>query len=250
MRQAYTEFGDRRNPSILFLHGIRLGRDIWTPHARALVGRYHVVAVDLPGHGALVDVPFTKENVRDVVSETIRTTCASPPLLVGYSLGGYVAMEYAAHHPGETSALLLAGCLMDYAGWKRWPYEMSARLSQMVPDPVLDVFAHVSLHAVLPRAIAHSVEQIPFNRRTFGATAEVARSNGERFSDVLATYRKPVLFLQGEYDVVFRLDEQRFLKRVPQARLKLIRHTDHTAPLRRPQEFTSIVADFAASVFR
>lgn len=208
------------------------------------------MTLDLPGHGALVDVDFTPENVRAVLDDAIDRVCASPPLLVGYSLGGYVAMEYAARSPDKTSALLLAGCAMDYGGWKRWPYEMSARLSQIIPSPVLDAISHVSLHAVLPRALAQSVEQIPFNRRTFGSTAEVGRTHGNRFSDLIAGYRKPVLFVQGEFDIVFRMDERRFLNRLPQARLRVIRHVDHTAPLRRPQEFTGIVADFAASVFR
>ncbi len=248
MTRTFTEYGDRRNPAILFLHGIRLGREIWAPHARLLAQRYHVVTVDLPGHGALAHVDFSEATLRNTISNAVENICASPPLIVGYSLGGYVAMEYSAHHPEHTAGLVLAGCAMDYEGWRRFPYEMSARLSEMVPRPWLDAFFHVSLRVTLPKSLAQVVEQIPFNRDVFRRTAIIA-GNNKRFSEMLATYRKPVLFVQGEYDVVFRMDEKRFMSLLPQARLRVIRRSDHTAPLRKVKEFSDIVADFAERIF-
>jgi pimeloyl-ACP methyl ester carboxylesterase len=248
LTRTYTEYGDRRNPAILFLHGIRLGRDIWAPHARILAPRYHVVTVDLPGHGVLAHQDFSITSVRDVITNAIENVCTSPPLIVGYSLGGYVAMEYAANNPERTAGLVLAGCASDYEGWRRWPYEASVRLSEAIPQQWLDAFFHVSLRVTLPRAVAEVVEQIPFNRAVFRHTATIANRN-RRFSDILARYHKPVLFIQGEYDVLFRMDERRFLSAVPQARLRVIRHVDHTAPIRKVKEFSDIVADFAERVF-
>lgn len=58
-----------------------------------------------------------------------------------------------------------------------------------------------------------------------------------------------MLIVNGSYDLFFRLDEKRFLHRLPQARLRLMRGTDHTGPLRRSGEFASIVEAFAAMVF-
>lgn len=213
-----------------------------------LAPKYHVVTVDLPGHGVLADVEFTADSVRAVMDEAIENACASPPLVVGYSLGGYVSMEFAANHPEKTAGLVLAGCAMDYEGWRRWPYEMSVRLTETLPQPWLDAFFRLSLRASLPKRVADVVEGIPFNPSVFRNSATMAQSN-KRFSDLLATYRKPVLFLQGEYDVVFRMDEKRFLSAVPQARLRVIPHADHTAPLHKVDAFASIVGEFAAQVF-
>jgi pimeloyl-ACP methyl ester carboxylesterase len=70
-----------------------------------------------------------------------------------------------------------------------------------------------------------------------------------RNSDLMRSYHKPVLFLNGEYDLLFRIDERRYLHALPQAELKVIRHTDHTAPMREAQEFAGAVGDFAGRVF-
>ena len=109
---------------------MRLGRDIWAPHARALAQRYHVVTLDLPGHGALAGVPFTQRRVDELLNDAIDNVVGSAPLTIGYSLGGFVAMRYASQFPERTRALLLAGCTLDLEAWKRWPYGAGVRLTQ------------------------------------------------------------------------------------------------------------------------
>jgi len=245
----YSAYGDPSRPTIIFIHGIRLGREVWAPHARALANDYHVVTLDLPGHGALAPIPFTSQNLNALIGGVIERFCtARRPLIVGYSLGGYVTMNYAAEYPDRTRGLLLAGCTLDFESWKRWPYELSVRLSQAIPETLLSRLLDVSLHLTLPKALADVVSPIPFNRDVFSRTNALARSH-TRFSEKLAGYRHPVLFVNGEFDLVFRLDERRFLKRLPQARLRVLRGTDHTGPLRRVEEFTSTVRLFAQKVF-
>lgn len=245
--RARSVYGDPANPPILFLHGIRLGRQIWERHAALLASDYHVVTVDLPGHGALTGVAFNEANLIELLDDTV-DRLAQPPLIVGYSLGGFAAMRYASSFPQRTRALLLADCTLDFDLWKMWPFDASVGFMQMLPGPMLDAFLHVSLYASLPREYAQLVETIPFDRSVLTATNAIARSV-TRASDGIATYRKPVLIVNGEYDVAFRSDERRYLHRLPQARLRIMRGVDHAAPMRRIAEFTSIVAEFAGKVF-
>jgi len=245
---AYTEYGDRRNPTILFLHGIRLGRDIWAQHASMLADRYHVIALDLPGHGSLAQMPFSEHTIGALLEDTIKRHCAGPPLIVGYSLGGYVAMQYASQRPQHTRGLVLAGCTLDFSGWHHWPYGVSARLAELIPEQWYDTTSHFILHLLMPKAWADLVEAIPFNRKVLSRTNATIAGH-YRFSKRIARYRKPVLFINGAYDFIFRSDERRFLARLPQARLKLIGGVDHTAPLLRVAEFTHLVREFADHVF-
>jgi pimeloyl-ACP methyl ester carboxylesterase len=244
---AFSEFGDRANPSILLLHGIRLGREIWEPHARALAAEYHVVTLDLPGHGALSHVPFESAAIEELMETATASVCASPPVVVGYSLGGYVAIDYASRRPERTRGLLLSGCTIDFESWKRWPYEAGARFTQLVPGLWLDKLFDLTLHLTLPPAWATLVSRIPFDPSVIASTSSLAHTSS-RFSEKLARYKRPVLVVNGEYDVVFRLDERRFLTRIPHARLRVVRRADHIAPMRYVEEFTSIVRDFAGDV--
>jgi pimeloyl-ACP methyl ester carboxylesterase len=244
---ARSSFGDPARPPILFLHGIRLGREIWEQHALLLAQHYNVITLDLPGHGALTGVPFTQENLFALLDATIDSLSA-PPLIVGYSLGGFVAMRYAASFPERTRALLLADCTLDFDQWKMWPFDASFGFMRLLPNPMLDAFLHATLYMTLPRHYAAIVERIPFDRDVLSRTNAIARSV-TRGSDGIATYRKPVLVVNGEFDVAFRADERRFLHRLPQARLRIMRGLDHAAPMRRVGEFTEIVDEFAAQVF-
>lgn len=245
---AVSTFGDPARPAILFLHGIRLGRAIWTQHATALAHRYHVITVDLPGHGALADIPFTEDRLTALLDRIIDELACSPPLIVGYSLGGFVAMRYASQFPQRTSGLLLAGCTLDFEAWKWWPYGVSVRLTQLLPDAWLGMLLHTTLYMTLPRQWLDVVENIAFNRKVLSQTSDIVRSQRSAL-DGISAYRKPVEVVNGQYDLVFRVDERRFLHRLPQARLRIIRGTDHTAPLQRVGEFTSIVDAFAGRVF-
>ncbi|MDP9110323.1 MAG: alpha/beta hydrolase [Candidatus Eremiobacteraeota bacterium] len=245
--EAYTAYGNPANPPIVFVHGIRLGRDIWESHARALAADYFVVTLDLPGHGALADLPFLPEHIDALFDHVIANVCASAPLFVGYSLGGYAAIEYGSRRPGRVRGLLLAGCTLDFETWKRWPYELSVRLTAMLPALLFERMIWWSLHLTMPRVWADLIYSIPFNRSVLTQTSAMSSANS-RFSEKLIGYRKPVLFVNGEFDIVFRLDERRFLQRVPQARLRIVRGVDHTMPMRRSAEFIGIVRDFARRV--
>jgi len=244
---ARSSFGDPDRPAIVFLHGIRLGRAIWDQHALALSQRYRVVTLDLPGHGALTGVPFTEENLMALLDDTLATLPA-PPLVVGYSLGGFVAMRYAGAFPERTAGLLLADCTLDFDQWKIWPFDAGVGFMQFLPQPMLAAFLHATLYMTLPRNYAAIVERIPFDRDVLSRTNAIAREISKH-SEGMAAYKKPVLIVNGELDVAFRADERRFLHRMPQARLRIMRGLDHAAPMRRVDEFSTIVEEFAGRVF-
>jgi pimeloyl-ACP methyl ester carboxylesterase len=225
-----------------------LGREIWNEHARKLARRYHVVTLDLPGHGVLAKMDFSQENVSALLEHVVADVLHAPPLLVGYSLGGFVTMRFATQHPERTAGILLADCTLDFEGWKWWPYGASVTFTEHLPRPLYDAMIHTMLSLTLPQRWVEIVESIPFNRDVFAQTSAIVREQKDALKEI-ATYRKPVLIVNGEYDFAFRSDERRYLHRLPQARLRILRGTDHTAPLQRVEEFTEIVDEFGQKVF-
>lgn len=109
----YTlEQGDPEEQTILFLPAANMTRHSWRPHMDDLAEEFHMVAVDLPGHGHHPSPTFDfKEAIRTVLSVLEAT---GPAILVGYSLGGYVAAHTARNAPDHIDGIVLMGAAHNW----------------------------------------------------------------------------------------------------------------------------------------
>lgn len=244
--RGVRHYGDPRNPPILFLHGIRLGGAIWERHARLLADTFFVVTPDLPGHGELAGLPFDVPVIDAFLRYISESVVSRPPLIVGYSLGGYVAMRYATDMPEQSAGLLLTGCSTDITGHRQTLYEVGVGITAQIPAPMLDKILALFFRLTLPRRIARVVIPFPFDQRTFDLSRRTA--GGVEYSARLERYGKPVLIVNGEWDLLFRPDEQKYA-RAARAQVIVMPKTDHVAPLRHPEAFAAIVRAFACEVF-
>ncbi len=96
---------DASLPRILFLHGFLGSGSDWVPIARQLENDYCCILVDLPGHGESdieangnPDLFFT-ETVDALAEELSRSAAPEPCFLVGYSMGGRIALSLALRYP-------------------------------------------------------------------------------------------------------------------------------------------------------
>lgn len=104
--------GGRGEPVIL-LHGPGEHALKWSRVIPGLVETHHVIAPDLPGHGAseVTGGPLTRDRVLAWLDALIERTCASPPALVGQVVGGAMAVLYAADHGARVRRLVLVDTL-------------------------------------------------------------------------------------------------------------------------------------------
>ena len=114
--------GPQDGPAIVFVHGTRLTRSSWTAQVDALRDAYRVVTMDLPGHGVLADQPFTMSAARAELARVIETAAGGRAIVVGLSLGGYVAMDLAAKRPEAVRGLVLSGATQEPIGLRARPY--------------------------------------------------------------------------------------------------------------------------------
>lgn len=96
----YLEWGERGRPGIVLIHGGSAHAHWWTHLAPMLAGSYHPVALDLSGHG---DSGRRNEYSFDQWAEEVMAVCRAcgiddPPVLVGHSMGGMVAIVAASLH--------------------------------------------------------------------------------------------------------------------------------------------------------
>jgi pimeloyl-ACP methyl ester carboxylesterase len=231
--------------TIVFLHGTRLTAAMWAPQVVALSDEFECLALDLPGHGTRSAERFSLTGAAESLANEIATRGGGGrAIVVGWSLGGYVAMELAARFPERVSGLVLAGATADPTGPWIVPYNALAVALRVTPVPWLDTLHAWFFRRRYPPAIGEPILAAGFDYRA-GSQA-VRTVIGERFRPRLARYPGRTLIINGESDLLFRLAERSFAAVATDARRVLIRGAGHRTNLDQPEAFTAAVRAFAA----
>jgi len=122
VKLAYRVAGDPAAPLIVLIHGLTGSSSDWEQTAQALAAAgWRIIAPDCPGHGGS-EAPNEPEvydpaNVGDLLHALVLEQTHTPAVLVGNSMGGAIAQEYAIRHRRDARALVL----VDSAGDLRQP---------------------------------------------------------------------------------------------------------------------------------
>jgi pimeloyl-ACP methyl ester carboxylesterase len=242
-----TAAGPIGAPAIVFLHGTRLTRSAWAGQLDALSDEFRTIAIDLPAHGTRADEAFTLEGAADLVGATIRDHAAGGrAVIVGLSLGGYVAMVLAARNPECVRGLVLAGATAEPVGARSIPYRALAEILDRFDGPALRALNAWFFRNRYPASIAEPIVAGGF--WSDGGAHALRTLFGQRFAPRLAAYPGPTLILNGEWDLLFRMSADRFAAAAKDARRVRLPGALHLSNLDRPDAFNAAVRRFARSL--
>jgi pimeloyl-ACP methyl ester carboxylesterase len=133
---SYREHGDDGpggGPALILLHGGLGSGDMFQAILPELTGKRRVITVDLQGHGRTPDVdrPLRFESMADDVAALVEHLGLGQVDVMGYSLGGGVALRMAIQHPELVRRLVLVS--VPFRGDAFFP-EVRASMRQMGPD--------------------------------------------------------------------------------------------------------------------
>lgn len=237
--------GPDDGPPIVFVHGALMSHSVWRPQLDALRGRFRCLTVDLPSHGVLVDERFTLDRGVATVRAAI-DAAGGRAVVVGLSLGGYVAMALAGRHPHAVRGLVIAGCTREPARLSRAVFLVYALALRLVPQRPLRAVVDRLIRHHYGAAVGAAITSGGYHPR--GGGVGVRAIVGGRFRERLLRYGGPILAINGTHDLVFRVGARHFLAGVPDLSYVELHGANHLSNVDRPAEFSAAVEAFVAGL--
>jgi pimeloyl-ACP methyl ester carboxylesterase len=238
--------GPPDGPAIVFVHGTRLTGAMWTPQIAALSDEFRTVALDLPGHGRRATEPFTIDSAADALASDIREHAGGRAVVVGLSLGGYVAMALASREPALVRALVLSGATAEPIGVRMVPYLALASVMGRVSDERLQRVNARYFRRRYPAALAEPIVAGRFWSR--GGADALRAISGERFIPRLAAYPGRTLIINGERDLPFRVFAPSFAAAAADVHRVRLAGARHLTNLDEPAAFNAAIRRFVRSL--
>ncbi|MGH8849917.1 MAG: pimeloyl-ACP methyl ester esterase BioH [Casimicrobiaceae bacterium] len=243
-------------PPLVLLHGWAMHSGLWRPLLPKLAARFRVHCIDLPGHGDSAPIePYTL----DGIAAAVTARCASlpeAPTVLGWSLGGAVALRWALAEPVAVARLVLVAATPCFVSRDDWPHAIDL--------PTLRRFGEelaVSYHATLQRFVTlqvqgseHARDVLAQVRGHLCARGEPSQRTLRAALDVLAAtdlrpqvaaITQPALVIAGQRDTLVPAAAGAWLAAaMPAGRLAPIAGAAHAPFLSHPDAFFAALDGF------
>ncbi|TQR14690.1 2-succinyl-6-hydroxy-2,4-cyclohexadiene-1-carboxylate synthase [Psychrobacillus soli] len=240
---------------VVWLHGFTGSSSTWKEVISLLPSSMELLTIDLIGHGQ-TDKPsdsayyFVEEQLRELhaLFQQLEWTHFT---LVGYSMGGRLALAYAAKYPVD--ALILESSSPGLAGEEE---RQKRKLSdELLAERIMKegVISFVDFWEGIP--LFHTQKRLPVEKQEVIreerlAQSAVGLSNSLRgfstgiqpsYWDVLSELSIPVFLLVGELDLKFCAIARRMENELPNAKLVVVKDAGHAIHVEKPKIFATII---------
>jgi len=242
---------------LVLVHGFGADKDNFTRIARFLVPHYRVIVPDLVGfgessHRADVDYHYAAQAER--LHAFVQALGLARIDLGGNSMGGGIAMSYAAQHPQEVASLWL----IDAAGIAEAPPGELAKIILGTGKNPLLITKESDFPAFI-RFVMSDPPYIPGSVMDVLARARIANQDLERqvfaqiatdsVSDAVRGLKTPTLIVWGDEDRALSPGTVPILKTLlPNAQAVVMPHVGHAPMIERPQQTAEDYLRFRAQV--
>jgi pimeloyl-ACP methyl ester carboxylesterase len=238
----YEESG--AGPTVLLTHGYSSTGRAWADQRRALAPRYRLITWDMRGHGetespidpAQYSHALTVGDMRGL----LRHLGIDRAVVGGLSLGGTMSLAFYAKHPEMVRALVICDSGPGYRNAEaraEWNQRAHARAADLEGRGLV----------VLAGGSRDMREAVRRHRSAQGlahAARGMLTQTDSGIIDSLATIRVPTLIIVGDQDTPFIGACEYMAKKIPGARLEVIKEAGHSSNLDQPEAFNRVLLAF------
>lgn len=237
-------------PAVLLLHGLGTSSDEWAPQREALGARFRVIALDGRGSGRTRDLrhphgPFTVAQLASDARALLDHLGAASAHVVGWSLGGMVALQLGVDAPERVRSLVIINSGPDWRP-KSPLQRIALRLRGLVTALVgPGLLARPLARHLFPRSdqaalrAAYVARMRRQDRRAYAAL--LGAIVGWSVADRMEALRMPLLALASDEDYTSIADHEAWVRRVPSGRLEVVAGARHALPLAEPERVTGLL---------
>jgi len=253
-RLYYEEHGDGEE-TIVFSHGLLMNSGMFSAQIEALRGQYRCITYDHRGQGRseVSEDGYDMDNIARDAASLIRTLGAWPCHFVGLSMGGFVGMRLAIHHPELLRSLVLMETSADPEDKRNLgPYRRLAFVGRwfgfgLVADRVMNILFGQTFMSDPDRELERREwrQRIVQNDRKGSTRAAKGVIDREGVYEHLENIEVPTLIIVGEEDVATTAEKARRIhEKIAGSKLALIANAGHSSSIEQPQAVTQAIVEF------
>ena len=254
--QIYYETAGTGVPFIMIHAGVADHRQ-WNNEFAFFANHYQVIRYDMRGYGKSEPVDGEFNPMNDLVSVLDALELREPIIIMGCSMGGGLAMDFALTYPTRVKALIMvgsgpSGLELDVPAPAKF-----AEAEKAFESGDLDLVAEIETQIWFDgmnrtpeqvdqpmRKLAYEMNRLALAHESKGLGKRLPNSEFPAF-DRLADLRIPVLIIVGAHDTPYILAAADYMvEKILSVRKVKIEDAAHLPNMDRPQEFASTVKDF------
>jgi len=253
----YAEGGKATGTPVVFVHGFPFSSAMWSEQLEAIGSAYRTITYDLRGLGksAVGDGQYTIEGHVDDLLALLDQLKITQAIIVGFSMGGYIALRAMERNPERfiAAALCDTRCEADDNTGK----VKRANAAVIVKESGAAEFAKNFIPAVFSPTSVHNNTAAVAKIREIITTTDplaiagnlIAMAARTDTSAALSKIAVPTLILVGELDTITPPDAAMFMQaNISAAELQQIPHAGHMSNLENPAAFNERLLDFLQRV--
>jgi pimeloyl-ACP methyl ester carboxylesterase len=239
---------------IVFLHGFPLSSGAWHKQIEVFRLARRVIAPDLRGFGssATVPGPTTMSQYAGDVHQLIERLAADPVVLVGHSMGGYVALAFALEFPQMLRGLVLVSTNAGSDTAEK------AAARHATAEKVKAEGVSVVIDAMTPKMLApgnQNAGTVERARKMMSSSqpegvigALLGMAERPDVTAQLAQIAVPTLIITGANDALIpRTESEKLNQGIPHSQLSVIPRAGHLVAFERPEDFNRVLLDWLNS---
>jgi 2-succinyl-6-hydroxy-2,4-cyclohexadiene-1-carboxylate synthase len=252
--------GNSANPAILFLHGFMGSLEDWHVISKQLSTDYFCVMIDLPGHGNTVvsqEDDFRMSKTAGSLIGYLKSAGIQNCHLLGYSMGGRLALYIAVNFPQECNRVVLESAnpgLIDEKEKKvrrKYDEELAREIEKNSAEEFLDkwysmpLFQTLKEHPGFKELLENRIRY--YNKDLSKSLVGMGLGNQASFWNKLNQLKMPILILTGEKDEKFRKIALQMYRKNKGFRVSVVRDCGHNVHFEDPETFVWEVKKFLKS---